>query len=263
MVMTELIAANLIETLQCFARLTADARVLREDGAVILDAGVSLPLFCCAVLTTPVMDADDLGRRIAGVKDYFGNRRGWAIWHSDALCGEWLRRTARRIYRDYGLQDGPTCPAMAVEDLRPPRRTLPALQIRPLADLATRQSFIHILTTAFDGPPAQMRAAYGEDSFWTGPFEGYVGHYQGLDVTAGATLVSHGTIGLYAVGTLPGHTRRGYAEAAMRQAISQARQKHGSLPVILQSSASALSLYRQMGFRTLTTYSLYTAKGSQ
>lgn len=257
------ISANLITTLVCFGGSAPDSRFIAGDGVFIVDAGESLSLFCCAAMTTPLAGADDLSRRIGEVKTYFGSRGGWAIWHCEALCDERLRRTARRVYRDHGLLPGPTCPGMVAETLREPARRLPPIEIRPVSDAATRQSFTHIMTTAFDGATAQLRIIYSSAAFWRGAFSGFIGSSGGADVTAGATVVSDGVIGLYAVGTLPGHTRRGYAEAAMREAIHQARREHGNLPVVLQSSEHAVRLYKRMGFRSLTNYAIFTAPVKQ
>ncbi len=64
-------------------------------------------------------------------------------------------------------------------------------------------------------------------------------------VVAGAmAYVSAEVIGLYGVGTVPGHRGRGYATALTRAALALASDR----PAVLQPSPAAARLYRRLGF---------------
>lgn len=65
------------------------------------------------------------------------------------------------------------------------------------------------------------------------------------EVVAGAmAYVAAGVVGMYGVGTVPGHRRAGYATALTRAGLAIAPD----LPAILQPSTEAAALYRRIGF---------------
>jgi ribosomal protein S18 acetylase RimI-like enzyme len=64
-------------------------------------------------------------------------------------------------------------------------------------------------------------------------------------------------VGVYNVATMPGHRRAGYGEAVMRHALEQSRLEHGLSQTILQSTPQGLELYKQMGYRTVTSVAVF------
>ena len=72
-------------------------------------------------------------------------------------------------------------------------------------------------------------------------------------------MVSAGAVGLYGVATLPDRGGRGYAEALIRHALAQARQRHGVERTILQACTEALPLYLRLGYRMVTHFSAYSS----
>jgi ribosomal protein S18 acetylase RimI-like enzyme len=65
------------------------------------------------------------------------------------------------------------------------------------------------------------------------------------DVVAGAmAYVADGVVGIYGVGTVPGHRRSGYATALTNACVALAPDR----PATLQPSAEAAALYRRLGF---------------
>jgi ribosomal protein S18 acetylase RimI-like enzyme len=146
---------------------------------------------------------------------------------------------------------------MYADQLRPPKRQLPELEIRPVSDEATRAAFSEIMSTAFEIPHSVSNAIYGADRAWLGAFRGYVGYVKGKPVTTAAAVTTGGVIGLYSVATLPQHRRRGFAEAIMRQVIRDVSQRTGIDRTVLQATSSGLALYEAMGYRTVTNFDVY------
>ena len=68
-----------------------------------------------------------------------------------------------------------------------------------------------------------------------------------------------GAIGVYNVATMPDQQRRGYGEAVMRYAVSEAQKEHGIERTILQSTPAGLRLYERMGYRKITRVSVYAS----
>jgi predicted GNAT family acetyltransferase len=59
------------------------------------------------------------------------------------------------------------------------------------------------------------------------------------------------------VATAPDHQRRGYADAAMRQALTHAREAHGAAPTMLHATDAGKPVYERMGYRSISTHLLY------
>jgi ribosomal protein S18 acetylase RimI-like enzyme len=100
-------------------------------------------------------------------------------------------------------------------------------------------------------------SVYGAERAWKGTFQGYVGYSNGRAVTTAAAVITGDVIGLYSVATLPQHRRLGFAEAIMRHVIQQAQQTRGISRSVLQSTSSGFSLYEAMGYRRVTSFSVF------
>ena len=61
---------------------------------------------------------------------------------------------------------------MYAEQLLPPKRQLPEVEIRPVSDETTRAAFSEIMSTAFEIPHSVSNAIYGADRAWLGAPDG-------------------------------------------------------------------------------------------
>lgn len=252
-------ARNLAATMSCFAHGIDAARVVHAPGLVIVEVGAHFPMFNCALFDRPVENECEALRRLEVASEHFdAGELGWSFW----VCEGWLPQSARRTFfsrlRAYGLERASVSPALLATSLRPPTRALPQLVIRPVGDETSRQSFCHIMRSAFEGPHRQLSAIYGAAAFWTGRFRGFIGSLDGLDVCAGATVTANDAIGIYALGTLAPFMRRGCAEAIIRNMSRQAWEEAPDVPLVLQSTPMSDRLYRRMGFQSSTTFALYS-----
>jgi ribosomal protein S18 acetylase RimI-like enzyme len=78
----------------------------------------------------------------------------------------------------------------------------------------------------------------------------------GVPVSAALAILSHGIAGIYWVGTLESHRRRGLGEACTR-AVGNAAFARGAAAVVLQASRQGEPVYRRMGYREITRYAWY------
>lgn len=249
--------ANLAATMRRFAHILPNGCVAERDGLVLIDAGADLPMFNATVQVGCTKTEEDFELQIAAAADFYRQRSvPWCFWVCDGLMESRLRR-APRMMEASGLVQAAVNTGLFADNVLPPSRQLPELRVRAIATNADRQSFCHIMTMAFDGPAQQISAVYGSRDLWRDGFRGFVGSIGGQDVSAGATVTACGATGIYAVGTLPGFTRRGYGEALMRAAISLASAAQ-PLPLVLQSAPGALRLYRRLGFQRVTNFTVYT-----
>ena len=255
----ETVALNLRESFRAIAASRAPGELRELPGVSIASAGVTFQMFNAAFLSAPIATEADLARRITLPSVHF-DARGleWAYW----VCDDWLdakmRRRSRHIFERHGLRHSVDLPGMVAERILPPVKPLPTLEIRRVADAATRDAFCAIGSTCFHVPLPWFREVFDDDSIWD-RFIGWVGYTGGEPVSTAATVIGGGAVGVYNVATMPEHQMRGYGETVTRHAIAEAQRRHGITGTILQSTPAGHRLYQRMGFRTVTNVAVYAS----
>ena len=255
----EAVADNLRESFRIIASSRPSGEVRELPGVSIASAGVAFQMFNAAFLSAHVATEADLARCILLPSLQF-NVRGleWSFW----VCEDWLasraHRRLRQVFERYGLRHSVQLPGMIAETLRPPTRRLPEIEVRRVRDCRTGDDFRGIGSVCFHVPIAWFNEVFDHNAVWD-RFAAYVGYVDGEPVSTAATVACGNTIGVYNVATLPGHQRRGYGEAVMRQALAEAERERPSRPVVLQSTEAGLRLYDRMGFRTIARFSVYAS----
>src|SRR5580704_2135739 len=234
---------------------------VREIGGISIAAsGTSFQMFNAAFFSCPVGSPEDLDRRIAMARVHF-RARGltWSFWACEELLPPKLRNRSARFFERGGLRGALQLPGMAADRLLPPKRPLPDLEIRRVADEPTRLAFCDIGCTCFHVPLHWFREIFLWKQLWDGDLVGYVAYADGEPVATAATVMAGGAIGVYNVATLPAHRRRGHGEAIMRYALDRAREASGCERSVLQATEYGLPLYLSMGYKTVTTVRVYAS----
>ena len=252
------VAENLRESFRVIANSRGAGEVRELRGVSIASAGVTFQMFNAAFLSAPTPNEAELTQRIMLPMVHF-NARGleWAYWVCEDFMQMPTRRRSRLIFEKHGLRHSVDLPGMIAEEVRPPARALPSIDVRRVCEGSTKDAFCEIGSMCFHVPLSWFREVFGSDSVWE-RFAAYVGYAEGEPVSTAAVVIGGGAVGVYNVATLPGHQRRGYGEAVMRHAIAYARREHGVRRTILQSTPAGLRLYERMGFRTVTRVSVYS-----
>ena len=254
------IETNLRHMMRFFSG-ASDAGELREmPGVSIVSSGLDYGVLNSAALSREVTGGQvELERRIAIPEVHF-RMRGlrWSYWVCEDMIENPLRRRAKEIFLQRGFRVLTEPPGMIAERLSPPARSLPPLEIRRVADPASRFDFAHIVSVCFELPFQIARATYTREDVWQGEVTGYVGYSGNTAVCTAAITPAAGVIGVYSVGTLPDSRRRGYAEAIIRHAVAETSAQTGLERTILQSTRDGLSLYESMGYRTVTRFWVMT-----
>jgi len=250
---------NLRTSFRVVAAGRGGGEVRELPGVSIASAGVAFQMFNAAFLSAPVASETDLARRLLLAMTHF-RARGleWAFW----VCEGWLARgaqkRARQVLQSHGLRHSVDLPGMEARAVLPPEHPLPELEVRRVEGGSSRDDFCAIGSVCFNVPIAWFREVFEGPSVWTS-FEAWVGYRNREPVSTTAVVVGGDALGVYNVATLPGHQRRGYGEAVMRHALDDARRRHGIERSILQSTPAGFRLYRRMGYRTVTTVSVYAS----
>jgi ribosomal protein S18 acetylase RimI-like enzyme len=254
----ETVADNLRESFRVIAASRGEGELRELRGVSIASSGVTFQMFNAAFLSSPVAHDTELAQRIMLPKVHF-NARGleWAFW----VCEDWMppgtRRRSRVAFEKHGLRHSVDLPGMVADQVRPPVRRLPAIEVRRVAGGPTREAFSSIGSYCFHVPLPWFREVFDNESVWQ-RFAAYVGYVDGEPVSTAAAVLGGGAVGIYNVATMPGHQRHGYGEAVMRHALEAAWREHGVTKTILQSTPAGFRLYERMGFRTVTRVSVYS-----
>lgn len=261
MALFESVEQNLLALFRHFA-IARDSGEIREmQGVSIASSGLRFHLFNTAFLSEPVTaGVTELERRLLTAAVHF-KARGlrWAYWICEDKLGRQARQKAGAVFRRNGLTLVLQHPGMMAEYVPPPQRPLTRLEIRRLEGEHDRMVFCHINAVAFGLPMVWCREVFDLASLWQTDLVGFIGYASGDPVSTAAVFPAAGVAGIYCVATLPGHRGKGYAEAIVRHALIHAREQWGIERTILQSSPQAVSLYRRIGYETVTQFLVYSA----
>jgi ribosomal protein S18 acetylase RimI-like enzyme len=256
----QIVEQNLVEFFRHIARVRPGGELAELDGVWIASAGIQFHMFNAAFFSGPVTERlTDLEGRIGEAERRLGALgRRWAFWACEERMARGLSRSERDLFSRRGLGFAYRHPGMIAERLREPDRAPAVLDIRPVVDRQSRLAFSHVNSIAFRIPFEWCSELYDIDALWGGPFQGWVGYGNGEAVATAATLVAGGATGLYAVATLPDYRRKGCAEALVRHAVAHIEQSQGIGLSVLQSTHEGVTLYRRMGYQTVTHFSVFS-----
>ena len=149
---------------------------------------------------------------------------------------------------------------MIASALLPPTGTFPPVELQPVGDKASQNAFTEITSICFEIPFGVAQSVYSQDNAWHGDYHGFVGLAAGRVVSICAVVAAAGVLGVYSLATHPSYRRLGYGEATMRAALAEMQRHTGLKRIVLQSTEAGYALYRRMGFRDATRFSVYLTK---
>jgi ribosomal protein S18 acetylase RimI-like enzyme len=255
---------NLRAAMQFFGKASGAGCIQPVDGGLAIYSGLDYGVFNISLLTRPVADGE-LEKRLAELGRFFRQRTlRWSVWLCEDMLDAAVRRHERQIFANYGMRPISQPPGMLAPSLRPPAHPLPEIEVRPVVDRETRAAFAEITCVAFEIPYAIAHAVYSRERAWVsnGPngYEGFVGYVDGRAASIVAAVQAAGAIGIYSLATMPEFRKRGYAEAMLREAVRRISERTGITQVILQSTDAGYELYKRMGFRDVTRFTVYLTK---
>lgn len=251
------IARNLRSAMSAYARSTGQGASLDMGAAGAYSSGLDYPVFNATVLSEPVPTAElatALGRAEAFYRDH-GVK--WSCWLDEAMVESPSGLDVPRLLESLGLRWLAEHEGMIADSIKPDRRGLPPIDVRPVATAAARADFVRVCSQVFLLPDLTAGDIYGSPAFWAGQMRGWVGYDANQPVCIAVTAVAGESIGLYSVATMPTHRRRGFGESITRHALASAAADCGLERSILQSTPAGRSLYRRMGYHSRTRISVW------
>lgn len=253
----ELADLNLFEAAREMARWSPDSEIceafdlLLIAGADPFPVGYANSAFALSAggPATPQLVIDDARR-------FFTERkRGYTLWtraHLDAA----LQSAAAEA----GLTRVSDSPGMALLAATPEQPLAPGETLAFVEDAAGARDFASVAVHSYAsmGLPTEVsgRLFATPERMLRPHLIASVARCDGEPVSAALAILSHGIAGIYWVGTLESHRRRGLGEACTR-AVGNAAFARGAAAVVLQASRQGEPVYRRMGYREITRYVWY------
>jgi GNAT superfamily N-acetyltransferase len=252
----QLVDENLRAAMRFFGQATGNGEVAGLDGIQLVYSGLDYGVFNIGFLTRRVTPDRDLPSILADCAHFYGQRHvRWSFWTCDDLMDAATRRLSREAFDQAGLRPISRAPGMTAQSLAPPVRPLPSIECRAVSDAFTRSAFTGLTAVCFDIPFPVARSVYESEPGWQGDYRGFVGLAGGEPVSIVALVRHAGVVGVYSLGTLPEFRRRGYGEAILRAAVAGIQE-----PIVLESTEAGYPLYRRLGFREVTKFTVYLSK---
>jgi len=204
--------------------------------------------FISAALETPV-------KTIEAVLRFFDDRQQPFIMR----VRDGLDPAAEEAAETLGIRYSDTIPGMALSPLEPPDDAPPGLEIRTVADQATLDEHMAISAESFRINPRELPALAPLKLIEQPGWFIYVGYVDGQPVTSSSLLLSGDTAGVYWVGTVAAHRKRGLGEAMTWHALREGA-KRGATVGILQASNMGKPIYERMGFHVVSPYRTFVRK---
>ena len=252
---------NLRLAMRFFGHATGTGEISPLPGGLAIWSGIDYGVFNIAMLDSPPPAHRGLAEHLADAAHFFKPRTArWSFWLcEDHLDAHELRR-ARGTLADFGLRPISHPPGMVAPSLAPVRGLLPPLKIEPLETNAQQRSFAENTALSFEIPYAIADAVYAQPQAWHGDYRGVVGIADGRVVAIAAIVETKDAIGVYSLATHPAYRRRGYGETLLRGAVDLAERQSGPRRIVLQASDVGHALYRRLGFRDVTRFTVYLTK---
>jgi ribosomal protein S18 acetylase RimI-like enzyme len=254
----ETVDRNLREAMRCYSFSTAEGEVREAPGLVIASSGIDYSVFNSAMFTSRVENLADLDQRIAHAEVHFAARGlGWSCWVCDDMLAPTVQKMARHVFTKHGMRVVAQPPGMYAERLWPRDRRPARMEFRRVEDDRTRFDFADVASVVFALPFAISEKIYACESTWKSTMNGFVGYEAKKAVSIVSTVVADNAVGIYSLATLPQNQRSGYAETLMRYALETVHQETGIEKTVLQTTKSGISLYKRMGYKPVTTFTVY------
>jgi len=168
------------------------------------------------------------------------------------VCDDWIPPDARIPLPPAWKMTG-----MVADELRPPVRSLPKLDLRRVRDQKTLVDIYDINSAGYDVPPELGRASTGPVEDWDDNTFGYVAYESDQPVACAATFPIDNRLYVGMVATMPHAQRRGYAEMVLRHSLEKAGTATGLRRTVLHASDAGYPIYLRMGYRATSRFSVY------
>jgi GNAT superfamily N-acetyltransferase len=230
-----------------------DGEVVEGGGLLLIRTGVPVSRFNVAFVTRRLAEPRAvIDRAIA----YFDGHRLPFVVRLRAGVDDRAERAAEAA----GLPFRDTVPGMVMTDVSRAPAQPSGLEVRPVHDPLTLDDHLAILSASFDMPIDLARRLLNESLLSVPDTELFVGYVDGAPVASSALITSDRVAGVWNVGCIPSHRKRGLGEAMTWHAVRRGAEI-GCIMANLQASEMGQPIYGRMGFEVVAGYRTFVRDG--
>lgn len=223
------------------------------NGITAVWANVNLPFYNHAVLSRPVSDANELRSRLEPLLAFAAERsKAWLF----TTCEAWMPDGAQEVLLDAGLRPAVSLTGMVTESVLPTRSRL-RRDIRPLRG-TNGSVLIGELNCAAYGMPLEWATETGWASFFGDDVFSFALYENDVPASTATVMVIENCLNVVCVATRPIFQRKGYAEAVMRHALTNASKTTGLSRTVLHASRAGYPIYKRMGYDPIVEFTGWT-----
>ena len=148
---------------------------------------------------------------------------------------------------------------MIADKVAPLARVPDGLQLTVPQDEGACATLLDVNSAAYAMDLDAAKTVMGKPSFWKPHFP-VLGLADGKPACTSAVIMVDDYRYVALVATDPGHQRRGFADAAMRQSLDDAARVHGNGPTFLHATDAGKPVYERMGYRTVSSHTVFLEK---
>lgn len=163
------------------------------------------------------------------------------------ICDDWCPSEWEALASEQGLFAMVPMISMEAEDLVPPKRLAPDLDIRWVTDAQGARDLAILNARAYH-MPEDVFECLATHQFWPDDRCAFVGYLDGVPVSCAAALPAMGTVYIALVATAENARGKGYAESVMRQAVVTGQEMMGVKRTTLHATLAGQPLYETMGY---------------
>lgn len=260
----DLSISQFLDAWNIFGRGCAGSRMGSTAGVHYVFTGLPIPFFNIAVPTLGPLSAPALEATARGAMQWAATFRGPGS--SNPGGTPWLF-VVTNDHLDAGVDAAAVLAPCGLMPLLPltgmvatriaPAASLPdGLQLELPEDDAGCGDAIDVNSAAYGMDLTACKGAYGRGSFWADHLL-VLGRAAGAPATSAAVMLAGGHRYVALVATQPGQQKKGFAEAAMRYALSSAAEKFGERPSFLHATEVGRPIYARMGYEAVATHTCF------
>lgn len=238
------------------ARSSERGDVLETTTLSVAIAGTSVPLFNLAMPKHPLVTAGDAGTAAAEAIREFERHQVPGIFTAPQ---SWLPGGAHAAIEAAGMRYLFSLMGMRTARLNEPQRPVRAEAVL-LAPEAAPEPLARINGLSYRMPEEEWTELL-LPRFWRSSPRAYAVFEHGEPVAVGAAATAEGISYLMWMATLPDARRKGYAEAIIRRAWSDAQKLDGAKCTVLHATAMGRPVYAALGYVAVAEFPTFLWNG--
>jgi GNAT superfamily N-acetyltransferase len=247
--------SQFLDAWRIFGQANPDSRIETVAGVHYIFTGLPIPFFNVAVAAAGPLSAPALEATARGAMQWASDKAApwlFVVTNENLEAGV----DAAAVLDDCGLMALLPLSGMRATRIAPVASVPSGLRLEIAEDDGACCDAIDVNSAAYNMELEASKPLFGRGAFWANHLL-VVGRVGDAAATSAAVMLAGGHRYVALVATQPSHQKQGFAEAAMRQALSAAADKFGERPSFLHATDAGRPIYERMGYEKVATHTCF------